>query len=256
MALKAHLEIVPSQSLETLTNQPKDESRVQVEGRRQARRALRLETSGSVPHGQVANVTVHNLSAAGLLIETELELGVGEVLAVDLPQIGPVGAQVVWQSQQLFGCAFDQALGEAALAAAQLRGSVLTGAAPSAPGFVPNRQPTPTQTPTPDTPFGRRGLDSLGGRIRQLRREKGMTLAQVAAALGVSKPTVWAWEKGKARPLPERIGAIADVLGVSKDALRHAGVVSASSALVDECRLSLATEYGTEAKNIRIMIEI
>lgn len=83
-----------------------------------------------------------------------------------------------------------------------------------------------------------------------------MTLAQVAAALGVSKPTVWAWEKGKARPLPERIGAIADVLGVSKDALRHAGVVSASSALVDECRLSLATEYGTEAKNIRIMIEI
>ena len=47
-------------------------------------------------------------------------------------------------------------------------------------------------------------------RLNHLRRERGMTLAQVASALGVSKPTVWAWEKGKARPLPERIAAIAE----------------------------------------------
>ena len=68
-------------------------------------------------------MTIHNISAAGLLLETDLTLGVGEVLAIELPDIGPVGAEIVWQSGHLFGCAFQQALGEAALAAAQLRGN-------------------------------------------------------------------------------------------------------------------------------------
>ena len=140
MAVKAHLE-TPTTTLE---------------GRRQSRRALRLETSGTLPSGSEANVTVHNISAAGLLIETELALGVGEVLAVDLPQVGPVGAEIVWQSEQLFGCAFQQALGEAALAAAQLRGDVQIGA-PVAPA---RSAPTVANPPA----------DPLGVRVNRLRR--------------------------------------------------------------------------------------
>lgn len=60
-----------------------------------ARRALRLETSGILPDGREANVTIHNFSGAGLLIETGLELARGETLALDLPQAGRVEAAVV-----------------------------------------------------------------------------------------------------------------------------------------------------------------
>ena len=225
MAVKAHL---ASQSS-------------QIEGRRQLRRALRLETSGRVEEFE-ANVTVHNISAAGLLIETDLPLGVGEVLAIDLPDLGPVGAEIVWESEHLFGCAFEQALGEAALAAAQLRGDA---------GTIPDQRPAPQSQPHP-FPSG----DTLGVKLNRLRRERSLTLAQVAAALGVSKPTVWAWEKGKARPLPERIEAIARVLGVAVEELNDSGPQGEAAALVEECRLRIATAYGTEAQNIRIMIEV
>lgn len=54
----------------------------------------------------------------------------------------------------------------------------------------------------------------------KVRAAKAMTLGDVADALGVSKPTVWAWEHGKATPLPERVPAIAHALGVDADLLR------------------------------------
>lgn len=234
MSLKAHLDTSSS---------PIDP---QTDGRRHPRRALRLETSGMLPGGVEANVTVHNVSAAGLLLETGLPLGKGEVLAIDLPDIGPVGAEIVWQSGQLFGCAFEQALGEAALAAAQLRGEpgVAIGAARVVEPVEPSRQ------------FGNAAGDPLGTRLNRLRRERGLTLAQVAEALDVSKPTVWAWEKGKARPLPERLGAIADVLGVSEDELSESTRGGPGAALAEDCRQRLATTYGVPPQNIRIMIEV
>lgn len=227
MALKAYLEQLA----------------VAVEGRRQPRRTLRLETSGVATDGAEANVTIHNLSAAGLLIETDLELGIGARLAVDLPQIGPVGAEIVWSSEQLFGCAFEQALGEAALAAAQRRGEVTQ---------IESRRQPPERAPEVMTRPG----DPLGHRLNQLRRERGMTLAQVASALGVSKPTVWAWEKGKARPLPERLGAIAEVLGVGEAELAETSQQGESSGVVEECRVRIASEYGTSTDRVRIMIEV
>lgn len=216
------------------------------ENRRQPRRALRLETSGFLPGGQAANVTVHNISAAGLLIETAVPIAAGEVLAIDLPDIGPVGAEIVWQSGQLFGCAFEQALGEAALAAAQLRGDagVAIGAEPQ------------TRKAEPSRHIGKAVGDPLGTRLNRLRRERGLTLAQVADALDVSKPTVWAWEKGKAKPLPERLGAIADVLGVEEAELSESSDGGPGAALVDDCRQRLANTYGVPPESVRIMIEI
>lgn len=222
MALKAHLE-------------PKSESQ---DARRNPRRALRLETSGSLPGGAEANVVVHNISAAGLLIETELPLDVGDTLAIDLPQVGPVGAEIVWQSGHLSGCAFQQALGEAALSAAQLRSAV-------------------PETVSPPENEGFAGIgDTLGETLNRVRRERGLTLAQVADALGVSKPTVWAWEKDKARPLAERMDAIAEVLGVDPARLDASEVRTGSGGVVEECRIRIATAYDTSPSRVRIMIEI
>jgi len=209
---------------------------------------LRLDTSGELEDGSLANVTLHNISAAGLLIESDVDIAVGEVLTLILPEHGPVGAEIVWQSGRLFGCAFEQALGEAALAAAQLRGGNALGAGPQTDiGAPPAAQAKP---------LGGGIAMPLGGKLNRLRREKGLTLAQIAEALGVSKPTVWAWEKGKARPLPERIDAIAEILGVTRADLTEDEAGSSGGALVAECRNKLADAYGVAPGSVRIMIEV
>jgi transcriptional regulator with XRE-family HTH domain len=229
MAIKAHLD------------QPVSDSDSQ---RAAPRRALRLETSGARagaegPEGE-ANVTIHNISAAGLLLETELALAEGERLTLDLPEAGAVTAEVVWRSEHLYGCAFDAAIGPAALAAAQLQGF--------APG-VPSRPLT--------APGGAAPGEPLGQRLNTLRRAAGLTLADVAATLGVSKPTVWAWEKGKAKPLPERLGAIAEALGVDPEALAPAtGATGEAAQVIAECRQRIAQACGTEPQQVRIMIEL
>lgn len=211
-----------------------------------ARRALHLETSGFVagPGADVAeaNVTIHNISAAGLLIETALELAEGEALSIDLPEAGVVGAAVVWRSERLYGCAFDAPIGPAALAAAQLQ------------GFAPG---VPSQ-PTAPQHHGVRGSgEALGSRLNRLRREAGLTLADVAAALGVSKPTVWAWEKGKARPLPERLDAIAAALSVDPELLAPGpGPTREVDAVIAECRQRIAEACGAAPEAVRIMIEL
>lgn len=238
MAIRAHL----------------DQPSAEGSQRAMPRRALRLETSGFVPgtgaDPNAANVTIHNISAAGLLLETELELTTGEQLALDVPEAGPVTAEIVWRSERLYGCAFVQALGPAALAAAQLR-----GLAPGAAGVSP---PDLALNPPPNSPTrGMNASEALGTRLNRLRREAGLTLADVAAALGVSKPTVWAWEKGKARPLPERLDAIATALGVAPDLLvTTTGSSGEIDGVIAECRQRIAEACGASPQAIRIMIEI
>lgn len=226
MAIKAHLDTAATDG------SPRPASRTAP------RRALRLEASGLAPDGGEANVTIHNISAAGLLIETVLELAQGEQLALDLPEAGVVNAVIVWRSERLYGCAFAQALGPAALAAAQLQGVAPVAAATPGPG-------------------GMRTDEPLGTRINRLRREAGLTLADVAAVLGVSKPTVWAWEKGKARPLPERLSTIAAALGVTPGALAETPrPTGAFGTVVEDCRIRIGEACGTAAKSVRIMIEL
>lgn len=216
------------------------------------RRALRLETSGFVGGGQDtageprtpgaggANVTIHNISAAGLLLETRLPLAAGDAFTVDLPEAGLVTATVVWRSDRLYGCAFERAIGAAALAAAQLQ------------GFAPG---VPTRPLAATAPLGHG--DSLGTRLGRLRREAGLTLADVAAALGVSKPTVWAWEKGKARPLPERLDAIAAALGVAPEAVAPTdGPPRAIEDVISSCRQRIAEACGASPDAVRIMVEL
>ena len=223
MALKAHLE----------ENRSKASSG--EEARRSERRALFLETSGTLPGGLDANVIIHNVSQAGLLMETETALEIGERLVLDLPEAGAVRAVIVWQSGFLFGCAFEQELDLKSLAAAQLR------ADPAVEALNPKLDAPP---------------ETLGVKLNRLRRERGLTLAQVAEVLGVSKPTVWAWEKGKARPLPDRIDAIAEVLGVKAQDLEERLGDDQHAALVQDCRVRIATAYGTHPSKVRIMIEV
>lgn len=245
MALKATLE--PARNGESHS----------IDSRRGPRRTLKLHTHGVSQRGIASNVTIHNLSAAGLLIETDLELVPGDRLAIGLPDVGPVGAEIVWMSERLYGCAFEQALGEAALAASELRSEPgepqLTGGETSK--FAASHVP-PIAPPIKAPVAGPGPVDGLGPQLNRLRRERSLTLDQVARALGVSKPTVWAWEKGKARPRPERIAKIAEVLEVPEAELTGAFEKRASASLIEGYRLGIASELRTIPERVRIMIEV
>lgn len=198
--------------------------------RGEGRRTLRLGTTGKFARGEGA-VTVHNLSETGLLIESREPLAQGDTFAVELPQAGEQMAEVVWADAPMFGCRFAEPLDTAALSAAQLRGEPLApaGAAPAV------------------------GED-FGARFHQLRIARGLSLGDIATRLGVSKPTVWAWEHGKSRPVERRLAALADVLGVTLSGLEPAA--SGPDQELESSRRRIAEAYGVEPARVRIMIEL
>ncbi|NBW75156.1 MAG: helix-turn-helix domain-containing protein [Sphingomonadaceae bacterium] len=207
-------------------------------GQRAARRTLRLEVTGEL-NGSRANVTVHNISESGLLIETDQPLAVGEWFSLTLPQAGDVAAEVIWASHRLYGCRFGEPVGRATLSASQLRGVV------SPPAEEARAAPAPVAAgPT------------LGRRIAAVRQQRGLTLGQVADALGVSRPTVWAWEQDRARPAPRRLAPLAECLGVEEAALRGEQQDSMVTKLVEEARARIAAAAGTSPDRVRILIEL
>ena len=204
---------------------------------REPRRTLQLEAHGLTPSGDPAHVLIHNVSATGLLIETHTALEAGQQLVIDLPQAGATLATVMWESGHLFGCQFETPISSAVLSAAQLRGAV-EREVEIAPG-----KPLVAD-------------DSLGKRVQRLRMELGISQGRLAETLGVSKPTVWAWEQGKARPVEGRIANLAQALGVSADDLLAGPENLVLGQLLSTCRAQIAEAVGVDPAKIRITVEL
>ena len=113
--------------------------------------------------------------------------------------------------------------------------------------------------------------NSFSALLRLWRYESGLTLKEVASAVGVSRPTVWGWEKGKARPGREKWHAIAKVLGVAPDVLVSAARGSAlidlfssdveaegqdRDALIARGRAIIANAYRVPPSAVRIYVEV
>ena len=208
-------------------------------GARAKRRELRLETRGELA-GEATNVIVHNISETGLLVETGQPLMVGEWFTLTLPEAGPAEAEVIWASGKLHGCRFARPVGPAALSASQLRAAV----APARADDPPAAQAAPSTGVT------------LGRRIAAARQAGGLTLGQLASALGVSRPTVWAWEHDRARPARHRIAALAASLGLAEAELAGLELQSDVTALVEAARVRIAAAAGTRPERVRILIEL
>lgn len=207
--------------------------------RRHTRHQLSLLTSGVRPGDEAASVLIHNASTSGMLIETDLVLAQGETLQVNLPESEAVTARIIWSGDRLYGCEFDQPISTAVLSAAQLRSDAA----------LPSRFEAVS-------PSFRPAAEGLGKRFEQLRKERGLTLADVANELGVSKPTVWAWEKGKARPLEDRLPAIAAALGVDIAELTTNSAPKGVEDIINASRNEIARAYGLSPDKIRIMVEL
>jgi transcriptional regulator with XRE-family HTH domain len=201
---------------------------------REPRRKLLLEASSARASGEKAGVAIHDISATGLLLESKLALTAGEKIDIDLPHAGTTSAKIVWASGQLFGCQFDAPITTAALSAAQLRSKA--------------GQAAPSKPPLPD--------ESFGMRLHRLRNDKGLTLSQIATQLGVSKPTVWAWEQGKARPVDSRIEALSAALGVPPSELVPGRDSPALRDLLIRAREQIASAFGIAPDKVRIMIDL
>lgn len=209
-----------------------------AEQRSSARRTLRLGVVGRFGTEGGSEVTVRNLSASGLLLETQASLSEGESFVVDLPEAGEREALVVWADTPHYGCRFAFPIGPSALAAAQLRGDAVDVA---------------DVADESDARAGYHGED-FPARLRRLRKERGLSLSEIAASLGVSKPTVWAWEHGKARPVDRRMTALAEVLGVTAGGLEP--MPSSAPEVLGRSRQQIAEAYGVEPIRVRIMIEL
>ena len=196
-----------------------------LDARKGPRRTLYLGATGRTGDGDTP-VTVHNISATGLLLESRAPLTVGETIEVDLPENDAARAKVVWASEPMFGCQFETPLTPAALSAAQLRST------PSVPG----------------------GEEALGDTLHRLRLARGLSLGDVAARLGVSKPTVWAWEHGRSRPVEHRLTALGEVLGLGREALDPQA--PALPDILAQSRERIAAAYGVSPASVRIMIEL
>ena len=166
------------------------------------RMRIRLEAAGELEIGEQTAVTIHNLSASGILIETREMLDVGQKIRIDLPEVDPVPATVVWRSSGLFGCQFDLVLSRAVLSAVQLR------------------NPLPADFDPLSLPQASRRHEPLAARISRLRRERGLNRAELADRTGLSKPSIWAWETGKAAPRTNNLILLADAFRISVAELR------------------------------------
>ena len=68
---------------------------------------------------------------------------------------------------------------------------------------------------------------ALGEKLTQARKAAGLTQADVAAKLNVSRQAVSRWESGQSKPSTERLLALGELYGVSIDQLLNTGNVEA-----------------------------
>lgn len=204
---------------------------------RALRRQLRLPLHGSKATGAEIAALVHNISATGMLVESRVALEIGEVIEVDLPHSGKTATRVIWISGDLSGCQFEMPISSATLSAAELRSVAKPDA--SARDVLPAA-----------------GAESFGCRLQRLRTDRELTQGQLAHQLGVSEPSISAWELDKARPKAGRMEALAVALGVETAELLGVGTAENLNELVRRAKAQIAKAAGISPDRIRLTIEM
>ncbi|WP_194954729.1 helix-turn-helix domain-containing protein [Sphingopyxis solisilvae] len=217
---------------------------------RKLRRKLQLEVPGAQADGETLAVRIHNISQGGMLIECEAPLAVDDKIDVELPHAGIVTAKLVWTSGSLFGCQFKAPISNAAVSAAELRAVAL----PASREDVPSLAGADAIAVEPG-PAGRQA-QRFGANLKRLRIARGLSQADLAAALEVSAPSISGWEKGRARPKADRLAALASLLGVPVSKLLVDLAAEPYEDLILQGRERIARATGASPDKIRIFIEI
>jgi transcriptional regulator with XRE-family HTH domain len=201
------------------------------------------------------NAVVHDLSEAGLLLQTSAQLSVGEQVEVYLPHAS-YEASVVWEINGFFAFRFERRTGRAAADGLRKQNRKQHAS------IVPEGLPRPGS----DADRG----EAFGTRLRHLRQERGISLIDLARLVNVSRPAVWRWETRKARPRQRMLEALAAALGVSEQELLYgkkpavldaresalaARDASSLSDLISDCRGQIAELAGTSIDKVSITVD-
>jgi transcriptional regulator with XRE-family HTH domain len=112
----------------------------------------------------------------------------------------------------------------------------------------------------------RRSLVSDGQlyrRLRELRIKRNLSQADLAEQLGVSKISLWKWERGQTTPIHGNLVALARALGVNPDALLYdaeeAGDFESTSPslrnVILDAKQKIADCAGTDPGKVKISVE-
>ena len=205
------------------------------------RRKLRLDTVGKAAARGSTPVEIHDLSTSGMLIETAVDLTVGEAIEIELPRTGPQTAKVIWTSGRFYGCRFAEPMPPAAVSAALLRA-----------------RPT-DQSATGTTDVPEQALPDFGGRLAELRAAKGLSLQDLADRLEVSRQAVWYWESGQRLPRAELFQKLAHILGTSEQELLAPAPHTQGAVAPgwdEEFKRSIAERLGVKPEQVSIVVTI
>lgn len=171
--------------------------------RSEERRHLLFATTVRGTSGESQPVLVRDISARGLLLETEETGTLDSTIMISLPEAGEIEAHVIWQGDKLAGCRLEAHLSQATIDAVRD-----TGEAAHA------------EQPAGDAPLPRTAARTLAARLKQLRITKDLTRAELAERSGISTPSIWAWETGRTVPRLGSLETLAKGLGVAVSELQ------------------------------------
>lgn len=186
---------------------------------------------------------IHLATPSGLIIEADRRVGVDDRLEVEFSPDARVIARVLWTSGKLFGCEFENLAIE------------MVKPAPFQDEELPNQNFRRRRT---DTALSNAAGETLGGKMRSLRSQRGMMQDDVAASLGVSVASVSHWESDRSFPKRGRLADLAKLFGVPTADLASfyidAQIVDDSDKLAS-VRSAIATILGVEPTQIKILVE-
>lgn len=203
------------------------------ERRSETRRHLLFATSARGEDGQSQPVLVRDISARGLLLETEDGVTLDPVVAVNLPEAGDVEAHVIWQGDKLAGCRLDSHLSQPTIDAVRAKGEAAHAERPDLPDDM-------------DAPVPRNTARTLAARLKQLRLARDLTRAELAERSGISTPSIWAWETGRTVPRLGSLETLAKGLGVPVSELQIGAGADLAAMPVSERTGDLRLERLTE----------
>ena len=155
--------------------------------------------------------------------------------------------------------------------------SARSSAGPPAPvnSGLQKAQPMVTRTknfmPASRTAAVRSDAPSFGARLKKLRTKLGLSVAELARQLNVTRQAVWKWERDEVRPRQASLEVLAQTLNAPDiAALRTqsdigdvAPLISTPSSavnplpiVIDECKQSIAEAAGTTPEKVTILIEV
>ena len=215
-----------------------------AQSRSSPRYPLQLPISIFSGEGPKLPGSILNLSREGCLLSTLEFLLPGQSVNMQLAPRDdhPVEASVAWSNDTLYGCTFVTPLSEAHLS-----------------DILHVNSDSPIEVTSSESV-----LAMLPEALLAARRASGYTTTELARHLGVSRPTLWAWESGRATPSPENQQSVLDFLRRSQFLALETrestvapdnGINTLFQETIAASRRDLAHKLGLEEEQIRISIK-